>query len=345
MIRFRRGLAAMAASALALVGTVLAQPVAAAHVSCGQTITQSTVLDSDLLACERGLLIRGSNITLDLNGHTVSGQRQSGEGPGITIEDGTGVVVQGPGRVALFDAGIYIVGGSGNTVQNVAVEENNRPRQPVFGDGILLDDSDNNRILNNAVRRNGPFDGIGLINGASFNTISGNAVEGNNIGVVNASGVVVQQQDHGIRIEGPGSNNNTVSNNQVRGNGLDGISVFRANPPNNDNVITGNVVQGNGFHNLAHRRGNGIVVFGGNPSAVNPLRTVISGNYVFGNAANGIRVESQQTQILNNRTGNNAQAALDPSTAFDLFDTNPNCDANTWRGNTYQTANPPCTTL
>lgn len=342
MIRSRRALAATAASALALVGTVLAQPVSAGHISCGDTITESTVLDSDLVACDQGLLISGSNITLDLNGHTVSGLRQFGEGPGITIEDGTGVVVRGPGRVAQFDAGIYIVGGSGNTVQNVTVEENYRTTQVNFGDGILLDDSDNNRILNNTVRRNGPYNGIGLISGASSNTISGNIIDGNNIGFTNAAGTVIQQQDYGVRIEGPGSNSNTVSNNQVRGSGLEGIGVLRANPANNDNIIINNVVQGNGFHTLAQRRGNGIALFGGAPSAVNPTRTIVSGNFVFGNAANGIRVEAQGNQILNNRTGNNGGAALGP--AFDLFDTNVDCDANVWRGNTYQTANPECTT-
>ena len=29
---------------------------------------------------------------------------------------------------------------------------------------------------------------------------------------------------------------------------------------------------------------------------------------------------------------------------FDLNDRNPNCDANTWFGTLYRTANPPCTT-
>ena len=44
------------------------------QVSCGATITTDTQLDSDLANCpSNGIVIGADNITLDLNGHTVSG--------------------------------------------------------------------------------------------------------------------------------------------------------------------------------------------------------------------------------------------------------------------------------
>ena len=46
----------------------------ASHVSCGDTITADTTLDSDLLDCpNNGIVIGADDVTLDLNGHTVAG--------------------------------------------------------------------------------------------------------------------------------------------------------------------------------------------------------------------------------------------------------------------------------
>ena len=46
----------------------------ASHVSCGETITTDTTLDSDLVNCpNNGIIIGASNITLNLNGHTIDG--------------------------------------------------------------------------------------------------------------------------------------------------------------------------------------------------------------------------------------------------------------------------------
>ena len=42
--------------------------------SCGATVTTDTKLTSDLLNCpDNGIVIGAGDITLDLNGHTVSG--------------------------------------------------------------------------------------------------------------------------------------------------------------------------------------------------------------------------------------------------------------------------------
>jgi hypothetical protein len=46
----------------------------ASHVSCGDTVTADTTLDSDLVNCpNNGIVIGADNITLDLNGHTIDG--------------------------------------------------------------------------------------------------------------------------------------------------------------------------------------------------------------------------------------------------------------------------------
>ena len=64
-------LTAAAIGAFAVTG---GDPALASHVSCGDTITADTTLDSDLVDCpNNGIVIGANNVTLDLNGHTIDG--------------------------------------------------------------------------------------------------------------------------------------------------------------------------------------------------------------------------------------------------------------------------------
>ena len=66
----------LAIVALAVTGLITFGPgqASAGHVSCGDTITVDTTLDSDLVDCpNNGIVIGADNITLDLNGHLVDG--------------------------------------------------------------------------------------------------------------------------------------------------------------------------------------------------------------------------------------------------------------------------------
>ena len=62
--------------AFALVGATAASGgrALASQVSCGETITADTTLDSDLVNCpNHGIVIGADGVTLDLNGHLVDG--------------------------------------------------------------------------------------------------------------------------------------------------------------------------------------------------------------------------------------------------------------------------------
>jgi len=327
-----KAIAGTAALSLLFLGTALASPASAAHVACGATITQSVTLDSNVGPCPGdGINITASNIVVNLNGFTISGADPREDSIGIGLDHVTGVYLRG-GRVTHFGIGIYIQGGGSNFVVGMTSDDNLGVQDA--GDGIVIDQSNSNGLRNNTVRNNGPFDGIGVINGASFNRIDRNVIVENNIQTPGGP-----QQDHGVRIEGPGSNRNFVTNNSITGNGLDGVSVFGAQN-NQNNVIRGNRIAGNGFHQLEQRRGNGVLLFAGAST-----NTLVESNTVVGNAANGIRVESQGNRIFDNEAVDNGSGALVPGSAFDLLDANPNCDANIWRGNRYKTASPPCTTI
>jgi hypothetical protein len=76
----------------ALVGGTLlvlafgAGPASATHVQCGDTITQDTTLDSDLLNCpDDGLVIAADGVMLNLRGHLIDGDGFGGSG--IEVEE------------------------------------------------------------------------------------------------------------------------------------------------------------------------------------------------------------------------------------------------------------------
>jgi parallel beta-helix repeat protein len=186
-----------------------------------------------------------------------------------------------------------------------------------YGDGVSLfgTGSTGNTITGNVARHNGPYDGIGMIQGASGNTISNNLVENNNFTI----------QDSGIRIEGPGSKNNTVTGNDVRGSSLDGIEGFRFANTNTGSIITRNLVTANGRH--------GIVLFG-TAAAPGASNSTVNNNIVQNNRGDGINVQSLNNTLNTNRASGNL--------GLDLRDQNPNCDNNAWHGNTGATFTPPC---
>ncbi|MGI9079761.1 MAG: right-handed parallel beta-helix repeat-containing protein [Acidimicrobiales bacterium] len=341
-----RALGVLSASALAVGGMVaLAGPASAVTLNCGDTVTSSVTLSNDLGPCTgNGLVIGASGITLNLGGHTITGSNTtnttSNEQVGILIQGMRNVIVQN-GTVTGFDAGVAITKGSKNQVINVTAHDNinhsslvNAPGAATnhcnFGDGIVVTGSNNNIIKNNTAFHNGPFDGIAMVGNSDNNIVSGNKVydqtvsnelppagSGNNgpCGPFSATptGAGRLHQDIGIRVEGPGANNNTVVANIVSDNQLNGISIHGyvclngggANPPpnfpprgepNTGNLIQTNTVRGNGFPDGLD--GIGILSQG-------PLGTVtcgsnnntIIGNTSIGNAGSGIYVT---------RTGDNA---------------------------------------
>lgn len=332
----------------------------AATLVCGQTITQNTVLDADVGPCPangaNGIVIGADNITLDLNGHQVLGAANAtGEGAGIYLPRRTGVTVKN-GAVRHFDCGVAVEGGSGNTVTSIRAQDNigvlNVTR---CGEGVAVLSSQNNRVVGNQLVHNGPFGGIGVYSRSNSEHLhtstavsSGNLIDSNLVLDNNLPRSPTVNDSDGIRIETM-SVFNTISNNSVSGSGLDGIALFSFTP---DNTVRYNSVQNNGFLNTFRRRGDGIRVFGGSD------RTTVVGNRITGNAANGIifhgvfgtRPPVMNSTALNNvAVGNNRLPPLEQSElggpTFDLHDGNPNCDNNVWRGNTYRTANPACTTI
>jgi len=337
-------------------GLALAGPAVAATLSCGQTITQDTTLDNDMGPCpSNGVVIGADNITFDLNGHTISGTPASGDRAGVYLLNRSGVTVKN-GTVTAFDIGVAIEGGSGNTVTGMSARANIGGVGGIGGDGIAILSSRANSVVGNQVVNNGPFSGVGLYSRidsdhrrqtggpARDNLVSRNSITGN---IISRDRTTPNGTDNsGIRMENDGAFN-TITDNLVGDNGLDGISLFADTA---DNVVRGNRVRNNGFYRTTARRGSGIIVF------TRSTRNLVENNLVTGNADSGIDIRppiaafpgATNNRIVNNVAVGNSARPFIPSPvfgpSFDLKDGNPACDANFWFANRYRTFNQVCVT-
>lgn len=219
MRRLRRGAIALVASTTALAGLALTGGTASATHSSPpcMVVTEDTTLTGDVGPCDgHGIVVRADDVTLDLNGYTVTGAKRVVEQVGILLDGVSGVTVKN-GTVTGFDAGVSIEGGGGNTVTGMNVHGNvNDMIEPIdprsiqrdfpptpeqehqlsliectYGDGITTFDSDGNVIEGNTVTGNGPYGGITLVEDSDGNVVRNNHVADNdleNVGVTDAGG-------------------------------------------------------------------------------------------------------------------------------------------------------------
>lgn len=280
--RFRFVVAALAAVILSPISTASA----ASDLSCGQVLRTNTRLEADLFCPSgSGLVVEGNGVSLNLNGHAIRGELETrlvtqtgatgdngvvgspytvrfakGQFAGVTVR-GSGNAVVGPGTISGFAGGVVVEGGGSNTLTRLTVSGNIGPAGTQdLGDGIMISDSSDNRVIANTVRDNGPFSGIVLLGASNRNVVSGNVVTENRqpevcpdrdvfVFSVSGGGVVlfcgpshptfkpftfVMQQDHGIKFEqgadGRAAHQNTVVDNVASQNGNSGIFLTTTCP-------------------------------------------------------------------------------------------------------------------
>lgn len=340
-----RAVTALAAFAV-FVGSGLAAPVpasAAGAIQCGSVITASVTLTADVGPCPGdGLVVTGSNITIDLGGHSVIGTftqlapmppTNNSDGVGVHLMQASGVTVT-DGTIYHFAAGVRLDGGSGNSITHLNVHDNIGDLgvdNADNGDGISLLASNNNLIAHNIVRHDGPWDGVALLSsdggsggtdGASYNTISYNVIQDNSVAMLDGSGQPSWKQDSGVDITGPGSTHNVVDHNVISGSSVNGVQVFPScinsyggilqglgcdgTVSNDYNVISNNIVKSNGFGAPVAIApvGDGIIILAMGPKGIfEPGHETIEGNVTSDNQRNGIALGGGNGQDLYNAPG------------------------------------------
>jgi large repetitive protein len=257
-----------------------AAPANAVTVSCGDTITQDTTLDSDLLNCPGdGVVVGAPNITLDLNGHTIDGDETGGpacdtfvEGSGVSNPDGHDGITIENGTIQEFAIGI--VGGFGRSHMRDLTIRSNRFYGIIIG-AFPPDSVDANEIERNVVTGNG-CGGIGVF-GGSNGRIELNQVTDTQAG---EGGIVFPA------ISMDGVSNTLIARNTVSGNPGEAIG----GGGDNGNTITGNTVSDNG---------DGIVLFDGSAN------NVVEKNIATGNGGGVVIVSSTQNEVSGNSLNDN----------------------------------------
>jgi large repetitive protein len=232
--------------ASAVSGGALAQT---APLSCGDTITVDATLDRDLRDCpNNGIVIGADDITLDLNGHTISGDGKPFKAcsereicdVGVLNDGHDGVTVR-KGAVGQFDSGVLVGRARENRVLDISSSQNTSFGFVVFrsaqilvgdgsgsrniapeGDGLGLFESHDVRIVDNEFRRN---PGPGIHVQASTDTL----IKGN----------LISHSSPGILLGGE-ARADRADRNQVRGNHFVGNAAGVLLGRGNRNVIARN---------------------------------------------------------------------------------------------------------
>jgi parallel beta-helix repeat protein len=342
----------LAPVALLLMGCSLAfgaGPASASHVSCGDTITADTTLDSDFVDCpNNGIEIGADNVTLDLNDHTVTGNgkpvkrcRRRGFCDVGLLNDGHDGVTVRHGSVRDFAVGVFVgrarhnrvlrVSSSRNsffgfviagTARSVVRDSSGSGNAAPEGDGIGLFGSRHIRILHSSFRRNG----LGMhVDDSTNNVITRNQFSRN------GPGIIMEEADRNqVRrnrcarndvcvLVAPGSRNVIAWNRSSRDRNGFALEKGRGN------VLARNVVvraRGDGIYlglreppiggvNNVVRR-NLVRGSGDTGFQVNPKdrHSRLQGNIASGAADDGFNVASLSTTLTNNRAMRNTDLGI-----------------------------------
>jgi parallel beta-helix repeat protein len=300
------------ASALAL----SAGQASASQLSCGDTITADTTLDNDLVHCpNNGIVIGAGDITLDLNGHRISGDGEAFEQCprrefcdfGVLNVGHDGVSVKKGSVRDFFNVGVLIgdvrdnrvidVSSKGNGFFGFVVSESSRSlirdssgsRNPApDGDGLGIYASHDIRVVDNSFKHNAQ-PGIHVALGSHDNLIEGNLISDS------GPGLLIEKADRNrVRrnrfiensagvIVGPGSHN-VIARNHLFEDG-DGIAIEKGR----HNVVKRNLVVG--------ARGDGIYL-GLDAPPVGGVDNVVRRNEVRGSGDDGFDVRRKDNHSV-----------------------------------------------
>ncbi len=233
---------------------------------------------------ESGIFISANNVTLDLNGFTLTGINQLFDA--IQADSAQTNIVIRNGSINNWANGVVINSGSNLSVEHIAVSS-------VGGYGILLGGS--GAVRDCMVQGNGTveFDGIFISGGVVVDcVVSGNVGNGieaqssqvrhclveNNGGIgivldgncqVTGNTLVGNGGTHNLEINGT---NNCVEDNHVTGSGS-GIGIYVSTSSTN-NIIARNTVEGFGANNYSIGSGNDAGPIGSAATATSPWANI-----------------------------------------------------------------------
>jgi len=221
----------------------------------------------------------------------------SGTGLGIDIKDTTGVTTSNL-TISNYSSGIRLQNSDNNIITSNNISDNYYI--PAFAScGVEIRFSDNNLVTNNIISNN--ENGIYLNNNSTGNLFENNTISGNKFGVFSygcedntiKSNDIIDNSAHGINFY-IYSRYNSVIENSICNNSLNGIFSFGSSITSGNNTIKDNDISDNGRH--------GIFI------NYNSSEDIITGNTVSGNAEEGIWLHNNiyYPKVYNNTVESNA---------------------------------------
>jgi parallel beta-helix repeat protein len=191
---------------------------------CGQVASGVVELTSNLNCSGDGIIISGPNTVINMNGFSITGPGQESSKVGIMVSNVDNVVVNGPGSINNFQAGVLLTGANGFKISS-AILENNQI-------AVFMTGAENTEVQQNIVQNNN----LGIASHSSSgskitsNLMSGNLLAG--ITFVNTKSSTIDMNNihgsqDGVFLDGQSSDNlvnaNNVLQNVIDLNNADGL--------------------------------------------------------------------------------------------------------------------------
>ena len=187
------------------------------NAACGQVVSGVVNLTANLNCSGDGLIVGGPNTVINMNGFSITGPGQDSSKVGIMVPNVDNVVVNGPGSISNFQAGVLLTGATGFTINSVILSNNQI--------GTFMTGAENAQVQQNIIQGNSIGVASHSSTGAAIdsNLMNGNLLAGitfvnsqqSNIGMNNVVG-----SQNGVFLDGQ-SRDNTISANNVLENVID----------------------------------------------------------------------------------------------------------------------------
>jgi nitrous oxidase accessory protein NosD len=198
--------------------TPMAAQASSSNAACGQVVSGVVNLTANLnCSSGDGIIVGGPNTVINMNGFSITGPGQDSSKVAIMVPNVDNVVVNGPGSLSNFQAGVLLTGANGFQINSVILSNNQI--------GTFMTGAENAQVQQNIIQGNS----IGVASHSSTgsaidsNLMNGNLLAGitfvntqqSNVGMNNVVG-----SQNGVFLDGQ-SSQNTISANNVLENVID----------------------------------------------------------------------------------------------------------------------------
>ena len=122
------------------------QQAASSNAACGQVVSGVVNLTANLNCSGDGIIVGGPNTVINMNGFSITGPGQDSSKVAIMVPNVDNVVVNGPGSLSNFQAGVLLTGANGFKISSVILSNNQI--------GTFMTGADNAQVQQNIIQGN-----------------------------------------------------------------------------------------------------------------------------------------------------------------------------------------------